>query len=124
MLYREGDTVTLKARVVFDQESEADQLHLDVEGDTSKLIVDAKAVMLLQAAFKVGDRLMFGQFTGEVVAVAGAGLDALLWVRDGFGKMHTLDAIACKRAPLPAMPAGGIGSWVKDEKAEFLAGGE
>lgn len=133
MLYREGDIVTMRGRVVFNQEPHETQVHVDLEGDgltnrDAKLIVDVKALTLTRAAFKVGDKVSWGRDTGEVVAIAGEGLDALLWVRTAGGNMETFDVILCTRvdppAAPPSMPAGGIGSWVRDEKAEFLAGGE
>ena len=85
MLYREGDLVTLRGRVVFNQDASEPQVHIDLDGDhTAKLVVDAKAVTLMQRAFKVGDKVTWhhdAENLGEVVATAGKNMAALMWVR-------------------------------------------
>lgn len=104
--FRKGDEVQLTGVVAIDYDDgtgEENGVHIDIVGDGVPATVDRRHVKLTRPVFAVGDQVSWfnanaGTLSGEVVAIAGTGLDALLWVRLYMSKrMDTLDAIATSR---------------------------
>lgn len=126
--FRKGDEVQLTGVVAIDYDDntrDESGVHIDIVGDgITKAIVDRRHVKLTRPVFAVGDQVSWpnanaGTLSGEVVAIAGTGLDALLWVRLYMSKrMDTFDAIICKRIDTPPPPAD-MAAIARD-----LAGGE
>lgn len=124
--FRKGDEVQLTGIVAIDYDygtRDESGVHIDIVGGWRHQ-VDRRHVKLTRPVFAVGDQVSWpngnaGTLSGEVVAIAGTGLDALLWVRLYMSKrMDTLDAIICKRIDTPPPPAD-MAAIARD-----LAGGE
>lgn len=95
MNFRKGDIVTIKGTVKYDTLA-GETVTITPEGHYSDVHVPASTVTLLQPKFEVGDAVIWGTFSGDIVAI----YEECAWIKAGAnGALCTVALVQLTRLP-------------------------